>query len=229
MSLIIIDKKIPKEAKQKLATFGELLELETSGITYEAISGHPDIFFSQVNMDVVVAPNLPQKFKNALKKHGISSYTGEQCVGIKYPETAIYNVVSTSRFLFHNLKFSDEVVKDLAFGLDKIHVEQAYTRCNLIALNNESFIVSDLGIEKQLKELNLEVFYVDPSGILLSGFKNGFIGGCAGYYENQLLLIGNLDHYPAGLALRKKLKEWDIELVELYDGPLFDGGSILFL
>ena len=229
MSLIIVDKKIPKEAKQKLASYGKLLELETLGITYEAISGHPDIFFSQVNNDLIVAPNLPEKFKITLKQHEISFHVGEHEVGQKYPATACYNAVSTSKNLFHNLKFTDETVRDLALGLDKIHVEQAYTRCNLITLNNEFFITSDKGIEKQLKELSQEVFYVDPNGILLPGFKNGFIGGCAGVFESKLFLIGNLNHFPAGTGLRKKLNEWDIELIELYNGPLFDGGSILFL
>jgi hypothetical protein len=229
MNLIAIDKRIPIEAKSNLSKYGTLLELETSGITYEAISGHPDIFISVVNNDVIVAPNIPQQYQDAMKNHRISFHIGEQAVGQKYPETAAYNVVSTSQFLFHNFKHTDLAVKDLAFGLDKIHVEQAYTRCNLIALNNEYFITSDKGIEKQLEEINLDVFYTDPDGILLPGLKNGFIGGCAGVFENQLFLIGNLDHYPAGTHLRKKIKEWGIEVVELYDGPLFDGGSILFL
>ncbi len=229
MSLVIVDKKIPEAAKQKLSTHGKLLELETTGITYEAISGHPDIFISVVNNDVIVAPNLPQQYPDALKKLGIYFHIGEQAVGQKYPETAAYNIVSTSKFLFHNFKHTDLAVKDLAFGLDKIHVEQAYTRCNLIALNNEYFITSDKGIEKQLQAINQDVFYSDPKGILLPGFQNGFIGGCAGFFKNKLFLIGSLKNYPAGTALRKKLKEWEIELVELYNGPLFDGGSILFI
>lgn len=227
--LIIVDQKIPEEAFKKLAEFGQVIGLTTNGITYEAICGHPDIFISILGNDLIVAPNLPQKVMNVLKENGISFHIGEQEVGQKYPETAAYNIVSNSKFLFHNLKFTDLAVNDLALGLDKIHVEQAYTRCNLIALNNECFITSDKGIEKQLKEINLDVFYSNPDGILLPGFKNGFIGGCAGYFENQLFLIGSLDHYPAGAELRKKLNEWGVEIVELYDGPLFDGGGILFL
>ncbi|MBU1014323.1 MAG: hypothetical protein KKG99_15090 [Bacteroidetes bacterium] len=229
MSLIIIDKKIPKEAKIKLSDFGDLLELETDKITYDAISGHPDIFFSILNNDIIVAPNLPQKFRDELKKHGISYHLGEQTVGQKYPESSIYNIVSTSQFLIHNLKYTDFAVKDLAMGLDQIHVEQAYTRCNLIALKNDRFITSDKGIEKALKKRSLEVFYSNPDGIILPGFKNGFIGGCAGILGNQLFLLGSVNHYPAGDQLRDQIDAWGYEVVEFYDGPLFDGGSVLFL
>ena len=145
MSLIIIDKKIPEEAKIKLSGYGDLLELETIGITYDAISGHPDIFFSVLNNDLIVAPNLPQKFREALKKH------------------------------------------------------------------------------------SLEVFYANPDGIILPGFKNGFIGGCTGISGNQLFLIGSLHHYSLGDKLRKQINAWGYEVVELYNGPVFDGGSVLFL
>lgn len=229
MSLIIIDKKIPEAAKTKLSGFGNLLELETEGIAYNAISGHPDIFFSVLNKDLIVAPNLPEKFRIELKKRKISFHDGEQAVGQKYPESSIYNIVSTSQFLIHNLKFTDLAVKDLAIGLDQIHVEQAYTRCNLIALKNQQFITSDRGIEKSLKKRSLEVYYSNPEGIILPGFKNGFIGGCAGILGNQLFLIGSLDHYPAGNQLRKQIYAWGYQIVELYTGPLFDGGGILFL
>lgn len=229
MSLLIIDKKIPEEAKIKLSGYGDLLELETIGITYNAISGHPDIFFSILNNDIIVAPNLPQKFREALKNHGISYHPGEQTVGKKYPESSIYNIVSTSQFLIHHLKHTDLAVKDLAMGLDQIHVEQAYTRCNLIALKNERFITSDKGIEKALKKRSLEVFYANPDGIILPGFKNGFIGGCVGVFGNQLFLLGSLNHYPAGNQLQNQIIDWGYQIIELYDGPLFDGGGILFV
>ncbi len=229
MRLIVIDKKIPEVAKTNLSKYGNLLELETSGITYAAISGHPDIFISQLKNDIVVAPNLPEKFKHILRMNEISFHLGEQIVGQKYPETAAYNIVSAAQLLIHNLKYTELAVKDLAWGLQQIHVEQAYTRCNLIALKDDQFITSDKGITKQLEEVNLDVFYTDPKGIQLPGFKNGFIGGCVGVLENQFFIIGSLKYYPKGEQLQKFIEQLGYEIIELYDGPLFDGGSILFL
>ena len=227
--LIVIDKKIPEQAKKSLLTYGGLLEIETEGITYNAISGHPDIFLSVVNNDILLAPNLPQKFGEELKRLGISYHLGEQSAGQKYPESSIYNIVATSQYLIHNLKYTDSAVKDLAMGLDQIHVKQAYTRCNLIALKNQRFITSDKGIEKALKNRNMEVFYANPEGIILPGFKNGFIGGCVGTLGDQLFFIGSLSHYPMGDQLRTQIITWGYEIIELYDGPLFDGGGILFV
>jgi hypothetical protein len=57
--MIIVDNKITPVAKRRLSSFGELVELKTDGITYPAISGHPDIFFCQSADNLIVAPNLP--------------------------------------------------------------------------------------------------------------------------------------------------------------------------
>ena len=229
MKLIIVDKKIPEAAKLKLSEYGELLELETQGITYDAISGHPDIFFTQLGQEMIIAQNLPQIFINELKKNDIRFRKGKKSVGSKYPETAHYNIVANEKYLIHNTKFTDPKIIELTENLEQIHVEQAYTRCNLIALKNNHFITSDKGIEKRLKQNNLKVFYADPQGILLSGFKNGFIGGCAGILGDEFFLTGSLQYYSTGNQLKNFITNLGYQIIELYTGPLFDGGSIMFL
>lgn len=69
--------------------------------------------------------------------------------------------------------------------------------------------------------------YVNPEGIQLPGFDHGFVGGAAGIYKDQVFFIGNLDYFSEGEKFRHFLSGY--EIIELYDGPLFDGGSILFL
>ena len=48
MALSIVDAKMPEEAKCALSGYFDLIEFSSS-ITYESISGHPDIFFCNVN------------------------------------------------------------------------------------------------------------------------------------------------------------------------------------
>ena len=67
--LIFVDEKIPPKACEKLAEYGEVIKFKTNEIVYEAISGHPDIFFSQMENQLVVAPNLPPFYFQKLKEH----------------------------------------------------------------------------------------------------------------------------------------------------------------
>ncbi len=227
--LIIIDEKIPEQAKDRLRKYGELLELQTSGITYEAISGHPDIFFHQTADKIIVAPNLPENYLHELNRAGVEIIMGEQGVGKKYPASSSYNAVSTPGYLIHNFSNTDAVIKRLGENADLIHVEQGYTRCNLLAIDDDHFITSDEKIKKVLDRFGKESIYINPEGILLEGFRNGFFGGCCGIYERKVFIIGSLKNYPENNTVKKYLASLNLEVIELYDGPLFDGGSILFL
>jgi len=225
--IIIADNRIPEQAKVALENYGEVLYLESHGITYPAIAGHPDIFLCQVNEQLVLAPNMPKVSWERLSKTSVSYVNGKLPIGKKYPQTAPYNAVVSDKFIIHNQNVTDSKIKELTVGKEFIHVNQAYTRCNLIPLENNRFITSDNGIEKTFLRHGFEVLFVNPNGIILSGFNNGFIGGTCGIFEDKIVFIGNLNHLPEGNKIQKFVS--DYEIIELYNGPLYDGGSLIFI
>lgn len=227
--LIIADKRIPEEAKQKLQRFGEIVFLKTENIVYDAISGHPDIFFCQVNHKLIIAPNLPEKYKVLLKEKAIEFEEGEEKVGLKFPETAKYNVVATDKYLMHNFRYTDSKILEFQDNLNPVHLNQGYSRCNLLPLKDDHFITSDEGIFRILQNLNLKVLLVRPDDILLQGMNHGFFGGCCGAFEDTVYIIGSLSKFKDGQKVRDFLLKLDYRIVELYDGPLFDGGSLFFI
>lgn len=227
--LIIADARIPEGAKMKLSNYGELMELETSGITYPAISGHPDIFFTLVDDQLIIAPNLPQKYFPELQNRNINYITGLNPVGQQYPKTAGYNAVVTNKYLVHKLNITDTSITEVAGQKLSIDVNQGYTRCNTIFLNDENAITSDCGIKEQLEKSGVKTLFVNPSGIQLPAFSHGFFGGCCGLFKNRLFVIGNLNKYHEGDKLKSFLEPLRIEIVELCDTPLYDGGGIFFV
>lgn len=224
---IIADKRIPKEARKTLEKYGEIIDVQSKGITYDAISGHSDIFFCQLDKDLVIASNTPESLKSLFIENQIQFIEGASSVGEKYPETAAYNAVVTDKLLIHNLQYIDSFLLEKCTALEKINVKQGYCRCNLIALPNNRFITSDNGIESSLKTKGYEVLFVNPNGIMLPGFSHGFIGGCCGIYEDSIFFLGSLKHFPEGEKIKSFLK--GLQIIELYDGPLFDGGSLIFV
>jgi len=227
--LIIADKKIPEKAKSNLRKYGELVLLETKGITEESISGHPDIFFCRTPGTLVIAPNLPETVKKILSEKNIAFTEGSSPVEVKYPFSASYNAVVTENFFIHHTGITDTIVTDNCIHLSKIHVLQGYTRCNLLRLDEGHFITSDKGIYKTLTEKGLFALYVSPSDIILPGHDYGFFGGACGIFENTFFVIGNLSKYCDGEKVKSFVEKFHYDIIELYDGPLFDGGSVLFL
>ena len=227
--IIIADNRIPNAAKEKLSEYGEVIHFSNEGITYESISGHPDIFFCQVNGQLIVAPNLPDNYKNILTKNDIPYIQGEMPIENKYPGTSRYNVVTTDKYLIHNFRYTDSVITNTGDNLNLIHSGQGYTRCNLLPLRDNCFITSDQGINRVLNGFNLETFYVAPDEIILPGMKHGFFGGACGIFEDKVFIIGSLSNLKNSKELQAYINNLEYQIIELYDGPLFDGGSIFFI
>ena len=63
----------------------------------------------------------------------------------------------------------------------------------------------------------------------LQGFQHGFFGGVCGVFQNKLFVIGSLKYHLQHKEIYDFVNKFNFEIIELYDGPFFDGGSILFL
>jgi len=226
---IIASGCIPAQALKKLSVTGNLIVFKTRNITYKTISCHPDIFFCTAGNHIIVAPNLPENIAVQLKESEISMLTGEFPIGDKYPESSRYNAVVTESFIIHNFRYTDPVITGIAQDRELIHVNQGYTRCNLLPLKNDHFITSDEGIYRILTGYGLNVLFVGSKDIILPGMNHGFFGGACGICEDKVYIIGSLNMFAEGEKVRKYLQALTYEIVELYEGPLFDGGSLLFL
>jgi len=233
--LIIINHKISSGTKKKLSRFGELMELQTQGITYSAISGHPDIFFCQSPGHLFAAPNLPEKYFKLLDDHKIRYITGELPVGGEYPATSRYNAVAMDKYLIHNFRHTDFTITRTLEDLTPVHVDQGYCRCNLLPLKDGHFITSDPGIHKVLQGLHPPAgglhpcsLFVNSHKIKLEGFPHGFFGGCCGVLENTVFINGSLSHHPDSGQIKEYLVSLGYKIVELDEGPLTDVGGILF-
>ena len=229
---IIASATMPEKAKESLSKLGNVVWLEPSDAAYSSISSHPDIFcfcHNERHCDTIICAenvhiDLPENIRAEKSRNS---------VGKKYPETCCWNAVGIGNLLIHNLKFTDEKILEVYGRMWKksvqINVNQGYTRCNLLALNEQNYITSDLGIKKVMESYVYNVFYVDPHQITLPGQKNGFFPGCCGLVDDNVVVCGSLSHLKECKELRKFVRRNGMKIIELYDGELVDVGSIFFV
>ncbi|HOI32327.1 MAG: hypothetical protein PHG67_09265 [Bacteroidales bacterium] len=227
--IVIADSRMPEIAKKSLAELAKPLWLEPSKKVYYSISAHPDIFFCQHPELLIAAPEISEKTRKELKKAKINYIMGNKNPGSNYPETAIYNAVALPDLLIHNIKHTDKTILE-QYNSDKyLHVNQGYTRCNLISLSEQHFICSDSGILRQLENLGKSVLYIDPAQIRLAGHKHGFFGGCCGICQQQLILCGNPEYLKEYESLLRFIYNAGYQIVSLSNEVLTDVGSLLFI
>ena len=227
--LIIADNRIPAQAKVNLQKYGEVIWLETSDITEASISGHPDIFFCKTDKHFIIAPNLPNEYKRLLSDHHIGFVEGSKAVKHSYPEAAVYNAVITENLLIHKTDITDTAILNDCKDLKQINVRQGFARCSLLPLRRNHFITSDEGIHKTLVKKGFQALLVNSDEIILPGHSHGFIGGTCGILENKIFIIGSLSFYNDSEKIKTFISQLDYEIIELYNGPLFDGGSLIFI
>ena len=229
---IIASATIPPAACESLSKMGSVTWLEPSDLAYPSISSHPDIFFFCHNekhcKSVICAENVHINLPENIKVE-----KGIKPVGKKYPETCHYNAVGVDNILIHNLLHTDPSILE-SYGQMwtksvQLNVNQGYTRCNLLALNEKNYITSDFGIKKVLEENGFNVFYVDPNQILLPGHDHGFFPGCCGLVDDCVVVCGALKHLKECKELKKFIRRNNMKIIELYDGELIDVGSIFFI
>ncbi len=224
--LILADKRLPLPAKNALMQSFRLTLLPSDPGVYKSISGHPDIFMCMSNDSIVVSPGLDQLIVERIANQGYRIVKGFNLPGKTYPASACYNAIVTDNYLIHNSKITDQAIIETFKLKMQIHVNQGYTRCNLLPLNNETFITSDRGIEKVLLNEGLQVLFVDPSPVVLKGQKHGFFPGCCGTLGNQVLIAGSLKYHPQQEEIVSFIASLGMSVKELFDGKLMDVGSI---
>lgn len=226
---IIADSRLSFIAKKYLENLGSVLFLVPQKQVYESISAHPDIYFFQHRNQLITAKNIPEHWEKWLIDHDINYKKGDYNIGSKYPETAHFNAVGSGNTLIHNLKYTDPAILNEFPEFQRIHVNQAYTRCNLLALNEKNFITSDHGIEKLLLKNDNEVLFIDPRQITLAGQDYGFFGGCCGISDKTIYINGSTEHLKEKQNLLEFIHSQGFTLSEICSEPLTDCGSILFI
>ena len=230
--VIIASSTMPPEARETLSKMGPVTWLEPSDKAYPSISSHPDIFFfckDERHCDsVICAKNV-----DIYLPPEIEVIKGEKEVGKKYPDTVPYNAVGVGNTLIHNMLYTDLSIKKLYGKIStksaQLSVNQGYTRCNLLALDEHNYITSDMGIKRVLEANGCDVFYVDPHQIVLPGQDYGFFPGCCGLVDDTVVVCGALKHLKECKELRKFIRRNRMKIIELYDGELVDVGSIFFI
>ena len=228
--LAIIDFRSSKKVINKLKEYvTDVYMFQTDGITDNSISGHPDIFVYQDKDHLIVSPNSPVDLFNFLDTYNITYLKGERDVGHELDNHVQYNCLSTSQFLFHKSGYTDSAIIRINKHKEFVQLPQAYTRCSLVHLCNESYLTSDRGVEKALLQRGLSCFYFNPEEITIRDHDNGFIGGAVGILQKRIYFNGNIELHADGPRLKECLINLNFEIVNLSDEHLYDGGCIFFV
>ncbi len=160
--------------------------------------------------------------------------TLDDCIkkpGKNYPENILLNCLYHNNKLYGKLSATDSSVREYCRenNIETVNVNQGYTRCSTLVVNEKAVITADKSIEKGMKNNGVEVLLISAGNIVLEGFDYGFIGGASFSDNNTIYFFGDITKHPD----YNKIKEFTSKhnsIIEILckTQPLTDiGGAVL--
>lgn len=185
---------------------------------------HPDLSLFYFDDILYVEENISKYYFENLKDMEIKTV---DISNFKNGEVAL-NISFNEKYFFHNEKFTPRIVFDnLIKNRKYIKINQGYANCSMICFK-DTIITSDVGIYETLLENNINVKLVSTEGILLNGYKNGFIGGTCGFVsKDKLLFYGDVTNYKDYDIIKSVADDENVELIFPKGEDFVDLGGII--
>lgn len=228
---VIADYRISHESVISLEKHGiNVIKTTPLSCLYEAVKGHPDMqvhYFADTN-ELLCAKEAYEYYKNIIPKN-VNLICGAEELKEKYPFDILYNTAVVGNCVICNERYTAKEIltKYKKQGKKIINVKQGYAKCSTAIISENAAITADEGIYKQLTDNNIDALKITPGSIRLDTMSYGFIGGCCGLIDKNLLAVnGNINLHPNGDAIKSFCKKYDVEIFPLNNNELYDIGSL---
>lgn len=210
----------------------ETVLVKKNAFLSDDISTHPDCVFVQLNADTAIIDKNSKYIVKKLTNYSdcLNVIESDGVVMSPYPNDIGLNVTVINGKILCNSKFIDNNIKLYAdnLGFDIIHCNQGYSACSTIVLNNNALITDDTTIHSSAVKNGIDSILISKGSVKLLYRDYGFIGGTCGMIDKNLLAFtGKLNSHPDFELIRAFLYKYNINYIELTEGPLIDIGGII--
>ncbi|MBQ8000505.1 MAG: hypothetical protein IJ298_04720 [Ruminococcus sp.] len=190
---------------------------------------HADIQLCIVNENAFV-PDDNKSIVNIAEKFGYNVILCKP-LGGKYPDNIALNVAMINGKLYCKESAVAEEIKTYckSRGIEIINVNQGYTKCSTLILNNRAIITADETIHIAAEKNGIDVLRIEPGNIYLEGADYGFIGGCSGVIGDTVYFFGDINTHPEAEPIISFIRKQGMNYISLTQGIMKDIGGFICL
>lgn len=146
-----------------------------------------------------------------------------------YPNDCLLNFADIGDYIICNKLILTEKIVDLMPQKEIIDVKQGYSKCSVCICKHNTVITDDISIYNALLQYdNINSLLVEKGSIYINKYDYGFIGGCCGLIDKDLLLFnGDLSTHSDFDKIQKFLYDNNIKYIDIKGKSLTDIGSII--
>ena len=147
-----------------------------------------------------------------------------------YPNDSRLNCALIGNKLICNKKTIAKEILEFAElnNLIIINVNQGYTGCSICVVDENSIITDDKSIFAAAQNFFNDTLYVSKNSIRLVGYDYGFIGGCCGKIDKNVIAFnGRIESHTDYYKIIDFMAKHNVNIIELNNERLTDIGGIL--
>lgn len=146
-----------------------------------------------------------------------------------YPNDCLLNFADIGDYIICKKSvLTEEIVKQLP-KKTIIDVKQGYSKCSVCICKRNTVITDDISIHSAVSRYDdINSLYVEKGSVHINKYNYGFIGGCCGLIDKDLLLFnGDLQTHTNFDKIENFLYDNGVNYVDIKGKPLTDIGSII--
>ncbi len=192
------------------------------------VGKHADMLANYVGESTFLVDKNQTELCNFIKDNG-GKYIVFGNIKAPYPKDCLLNFADIGDFIICNKSIlTDETIKYLP---DKqiIDVKQGYSKCSVCICKRNTVITDDISIYNLLSQYDsISSLLVGKGSVRIDKYDYGFVGGCCGLVDKDLLLFnGDLSEHSDFDKIKKFLYDNGVKYIDIKGKPLTDIGSII--
>ncbi len=192
------------------------------------VSKHADILCNFVGKSTFLVDKNQVELCNFIENNSGKSVIIEN-IQSPYPNDCLLNFADIGDYIICNKSIlTEEIVKYLP-NKPIIDVKQGYSKCSVCICKHNTIITDDKSVYNAvLQHDNIKPLLIEKGSVRINKFDYGFIGGCCGLVDKNLLLFnGDLSLHSDFDKIKNFLYDNGVNYIDIKDKILTDIGSII--
>ena len=192
------------------------------------VSLHADILANYVGKSLFLIDKHQTELCNFIKDNG-GKYVLIDDVKSPYPNDCLLNFADIGDYIICNKTILTENVVEFLPDKKIIDVKQGYTKCSVCICKHNTIITDDISIYNAVSQYDdIKSLLVEKGSVNILKYDYGFIGGCCGLVDKNVLLFnGDITSHSDFDKIKNFLYDNEVKYIDIKGKPLTDIGSII--
>ena len=193
-----------------------------------SVSKHADILVNNVGKSIFLVDKHQIEFCNFIEDNG-GKYIVVNDIKSPYPNDCLLNFADIGDYIICNKTIMTENIVEFLPNKKIIDVKQGYSKCSVCICKHNTIITDDISIYNTVSQYDdIKSLLVEKGSVNILKYDYGFIGGCCGLVDKNVLLFnGDITSHSDFDKIKNFLYDNEVKYIDIKGKPLTDIGSII--